>query len=187
MGITAELRNMIYRLVLVGNERVEVTLDFQEPALLQVSREVRDEAKSIYYCENEFVLLISSFSPALPILWTLKMNMLAKVGGMDVLLDPDMDAHWPNLMLWLQHLHTGSIVSDLQWVEQENDNVDSCKDLVEIMFRQVEDSRATPWVHVEKAMGHFRGLMAAFGEGWAPAKDGDQMMEDASEGGAFCL
>ena len=56
LGLPAELRNRIYRYALVGQAPVDVgakkTLD--EPALLAVCKQIRNEALAIYYHESRF-------------------------------------------------------------------------------------------------------------------------------------
>lgn len=64
LEMPAELRNEIYRMALptrtvrwfdrsspLKNDHI----DFDEPALLKVNRQIRDEAWSIYYMENKFI------------------------------------------------------------------------------------------------------------------------------------
>ena len=53
--IPGEIRNHIYRLVLVSNQRIHITsTPTPEPALLKTCRATRREAATIYYLENRF-------------------------------------------------------------------------------------------------------------------------------------
>jgi hypothetical protein len=53
--LPAELRNRIYREALLSPEPVR---EGQEPALLQISQQIRHEASGIWYGENQFIFTI---------------------------------------------------------------------------------------------------------------------------------
>lgn len=59
--LPAELRNRIYELVLLYNDGVRMSMNYrrewQPPALLHASRQVRAESSSIYYAHNTFQFL----------------------------------------------------------------------------------------------------------------------------------
>ncbi|KAF2173897.1 hypothetical protein M409DRAFT_48809 [Zasmidium cellare ATCC 36951] len=57
-NLPAELRNEIYRLALVKPNYLRTVVcgsTYKTPALLQVCRQIRNEAAGVYYGENKFV------------------------------------------------------------------------------------------------------------------------------------
>jgi hypothetical protein len=54
LTIPSELRNEIYRLALTSSERIEITENYTEPALLSTCRQIRNEATPILYLENNW-------------------------------------------------------------------------------------------------------------------------------------
>ena len=56
LKIPAELRNEIYRLVLISDEQIEIKDIYKEPALLSTCRQIRKEATPILYLGNSWVI-----------------------------------------------------------------------------------------------------------------------------------
>ncbi|CAK3747787.1 Hypothetical predicted protein [Lecanosticta acicola] len=54
-SLSAELRNFIYELVHVEKDSIVITSTLKEPALLSVCRQIRSEARKMWYLENQFV------------------------------------------------------------------------------------------------------------------------------------
>ena len=55
LELPGEIRNKIYRLVLVSDDNIDITITpTPEPALLNVCRTTLEEATTIYYLENSF-------------------------------------------------------------------------------------------------------------------------------------
>jgi hypothetical protein len=54
LTLPPELRNEIYRLALISSEKIDITKEYNEPALLSVSRKIRDEATPILYLRNQW-------------------------------------------------------------------------------------------------------------------------------------
>ncbi|KAK4549719.1 hypothetical protein LTR36_005020 [Oleoguttula mirabilis] len=165
--LPGELRNRIYRLVLIDDDLIQVEKEgFEEPPVLLVCHDIRSEALPIYYCENHFCLCVKSFNPTVALCWTRKIRELKKHYNISlpITVDMDMYANWSNLILWLQRLHTGDIFAGLDY-----DTTDGVEDYtIVVMMRQVEDLRSLPWTHVGKAMGHFRKLLSEHHDGdWA--------------------
>lgn len=67
LGIPGELRNQIYRLILVQDDPIKLTpTDHEQPALLRTCKQIRDEATSIFIEENQFSHEIISCEPIIP-------------------------------------------------------------------------------------------------------------------------
>ncbi|KAK5127562.1 hypothetical protein LTR85_006902 [Meristemomyces frigidus] len=170
--LPGELRNRIYRLHLAGpaaNGVIKVDRrKFAEPTLLLASRQIRYEALPLYYGENSFILRVASYNSTLPLRWTQKLaryENLYNLSHVRTEVREDGYAHWANLMLWLQRIHSGAV----RWAPTETEGDDDREGLaLDVMFRQVEQLRGLPWTHVEGIMGGFRRLLSvAFDGQWA--------------------
>lgn len=63
LNLPGELRNRIYRYVILDDDEIEVTSKGPgEPALLRTCTEIRQESIGLYYCENEFDLRIEHWN-----------------------------------------------------------------------------------------------------------------------------
>ena len=70
LGLPGELRNRIYRYVLVSDETIHIDPDcFQQPALLRTCTQVRNETSSIYYKENDFEFEVLEFNISALMSW----------------------------------------------------------------------------------------------------------------------
>ena len=57
LAIPGEIRNQIYRLVIVSDTKIRITsTPIPEPALLKTCQAIRREAIAVYYHENKFVV-----------------------------------------------------------------------------------------------------------------------------------
>lgn len=54
LSLPAELRNRIYEYALIEENEIAITADLHVPALLQTSRQIRREARSLYFEKNTF-------------------------------------------------------------------------------------------------------------------------------------
>ena len=72
LSVPPEIRNIIYRIVLVEGKIHGGTFEqlSPQPALLQVNRQVRQEALSIFYRENQFVWHILDYRAKEYIKWS---------------------------------------------------------------------------------------------------------------------
>lgn len=61
LTIPAEIRNRIYRLALYKPGYILVNKNYKLPALLQTTRKIRTEAKSIYFLEHNFRVDVTRF------------------------------------------------------------------------------------------------------------------------------
>ncbi|KAF2167339.1 hypothetical protein M409DRAFT_22149 [Zasmidium cellare ATCC 36951] len=113
LGLPAELRNAIYGYALVKQEPVKVyARTTQQPALLQVSRQMRDEASSIYYQDNEFELVVmdyngAAFAPFYSIIKRREYKVTQAVSSHR----PD----WKNLVAWMSAAY-----HDRAWGVEQN-------------------------------------------------------------------
>lgn len=58
LDLPAELREQIYRFTLTPYEYIIITASLKEPSLLSVNRQIRREARDLWYHNNNFVAKI---------------------------------------------------------------------------------------------------------------------------------
>jgi hypothetical protein len=117
--LSPELRNKIYRLVLVivpdyddYDPGFEIIVDkatgIPEPALLLSNKVIRSEASGIFYYENNFSCNVTDFDPAPMLLLRSKFTMPFSRHPMniEVVLDHG-SVDWKNLVSWVHMCHEG--------------------------------------------------------------------------------
>ena len=117
LELPAELRNDIYRFALVGDpeDKIKITPGMPnppyEPALLRVSRQVRNEASSIYYQENHFRFDMPNFDASAYIKWVraepIVRSRLQVWFKLQVI--TSCDVAWENLVRWLEAIHNREV------------------------------------------------------------------------------
>jgi hypothetical protein len=123
--LSPELRNRIYRLVLVIDHNDFFTSDFvtvdkangiPEPALLLTSKAIRSETSGIFYHENSFDCEIIDYDPVPMLLLQSKFKMPYRDLPIDVFTMRSKSGpafqwnyydRWKNLILWLHMCHRG--------------------------------------------------------------------------------
>ncbi|KAF7194813.1 hypothetical protein HII31_03834 [Pseudocercospora fuligena] len=133
LEMPAELRNEIYRMVLPTqtvrwfdpsrphkdpiNVRREDRIRFSEPAVLQVNRQMREEAWSIYYKQNQFIFNMWAMDARTLVKWCQvsprrsMANIVLSFDGRYV----EMWTYarqwwWPALLFWLEQFYYGKCV-----------------------------------------------------------------------------
>lgn len=107
LSLPAELRNRIYRLALVQDAEIRIAPSHSpppEPALLSTCRQVRGEARNIYYQDNTFLFGVSDFDAAMLVTFESRSrthrranHSLALGGG----------PNWANLKAWIRAVFEG--------------------------------------------------------------------------------
>ncbi|KAK3653160.1 hypothetical protein LTR56_004696 [Elasticomyces elasticus] len=115
--LPGEMRNRIYRLVLISNSNIRINhTGPSHPPLLLTCRAIRAESFVIYWKENQFVVPIPNYDSDLCIRWhtwrcylesTYRLSVDSR--GVDCCPD-DLDAalngdSWNNLIEWLERYH----------------------------------------------------------------------------------
>lgn len=81
MSLPPELRNMIWRLLLIDCEPIDLTAHAKAanvPATLQVCRQIRQEAFAMYYSGNDFVATVKDANTAYVCCW---LDVIGVEGG----------------------------------------------------------------------------------------------------------
>ena len=116
LKLPAEIRNQIYRLVLLSHQKLKIgTDDALQPDLTKVCRQIRCETLSIFYGNNEFVFDMYNFNCTGMVIWHRMLDSNYAVGPKDgtvmnlqpILPDQKVVAR-ENLMRWAQEYLDGS-------------------------------------------------------------------------------
>ncbi|KAI7361076.1 hypothetical protein KC354_g8359 [Hortaea werneckii] len=103
LKIPGELRNVIYRLVLLCDERIKINKRHRKmPPLLRTCQQVYAEARSIYFGENSFGVTVRHLRP---IVSRHHWVVGSDTNLMDVNLKLIGKFDWENLMSWLRRYH----------------------------------------------------------------------------------
>ncbi|KAK4995285.1 hypothetical protein LTR66_004870 [Elasticomyces elasticus] len=106
LRLPGELRNKIYRMALIwGIARLQIQRGRdKQPALIQVCRQIRREAFSIFFQEAPFQVDIVGLDGTDIIEW-MRPHRGRFTNG--VTLNLVGDPSWPNLLRWMQEIHAG--------------------------------------------------------------------------------
>ena len=155
--IPGELRNAIYRYVLVEDEQDEIQIDDSnhvQPALLRTNAQIREEASKIYYEENRFVVKICDLKLA-PQLehWVWRRT---KRPQPDMLYDGNRS--WKNFKEWLR-MYWRKL--DVTAVDPVAEYYDGNIVIYQQAFYLVDAMSRSSWKTVDKALEAFKTAVDA--------------------------
>lgn len=177
LDISGELRNRIYREVLVLPESVHVaSTGYEHPALLHTCKQVRQEATSIFFQENVFAFAIDRFDSTPLIRFRNRAPSMALIGG-PFQQGPwlrDQSPNWQNLEEWLnQFYHCNCIGSPTpEYMLKIGAEVMGRLTLYYIiggMFEIVKQARVAgiSWSIAKKMFEGHRPILIALDKAWA--------------------
>ena len=171
LRLPAELRNDIYRLVVVSPNAIRVGVTgFNEPPILTVSKQIRREASAILFAENSFVVTIHDYNVTGSEKWTDKMhaaNQLGcpcswKCGGS---FSNTTVPNWMNLLEWMKGYHAGSVRN---YIHRPSTMTGLSLEYLILggMFVVVESMKGQPWHEVDRVLQEHRRILAAVDARW---------------------
>ncbi|KAF7185428.1 hypothetical protein HII31_13275 [Pseudocercospora fuligena] len=182
LSIPAEMRNRIYRLVLLeyatnpkindgGFGRVQFLPHGphpQEPSLLQTCTQIRKEASSIYYMENRFVFEARDCDITLAMDWFSSSKLRRQS---DISLALSGNPNWKNLITWLQAAFKnkiGFMASEPSWSRTPSDNA-MCWQVPHAMrlVKMLKVEQQMSWAQVEAMLEVVHDLMVSLDPKWA--------------------
>ncbi|KAK5127474.1 hypothetical protein LTR85_006813 [Meristemomyces frigidus] len=174
--LPGELRNRIYREVLVERQRIVIGgTGIAEPLLLLASKEIRNEAITIFYTENAFRVTVQDYNsdPCLPVTRMIRrveeehrITVKCCCTSCRAWLNPN----WPNLIQWLQRYHGGSVLQDISPPERLLQRpVETSTSLLVPggMFRIVDGMVGKDCEEVKAVLLHQRFILRRLDERWA--------------------
>lgn len=172
--------NRIYRLVLVAGEDISVDRHYSAPALLQVCRKIRNEAKSIYFLEQTFRVDVTGFESKYYSAWLHKLGgdeyygKMVK-GGNLALTTIGSDIRWKPLLVWCQAFYEGSLPG-CRVIDQEGRS--AAEKVASRAFRFVDKLKhKLDWKEIKEILWQYRLGIEDTAAGWWGFDD-EQMLEE---------
>lgn len=165
LGLPGEIRNKIYRHALVvhdtshqpGSDLLDPIPE--QPALLRTCEQIRSEAASIYYAENQFCLFLDDFIDTPAIAWIEHASRYVDRQQLQVQWDWGIwgvrHGDWPNLLQMLRHAHEGRLPpfeASAMWSESTGHGTDKH---LERLFAITPGLAEVPWTNVEQVLQHY--------------------------------
>ncbi|KAK5117151.1 hypothetical protein LTR85_008919 [Meristemomyces frigidus] len=147
LRLPPELRNELFRNVLLEDRVVVNATHHETPGLLRTWHQLRDEASSIFYQENKFLVEFVDLKPsAPPHHWT-----MVKWSSRDMAFTCLGHMNWANLKTWLKRYHEsrGAYPGLSENGDDEVDYMSRAFDVVQAMF-------AVAWDTVDTVLEHYR-------------------------------
>jgi hypothetical protein len=104
LSLPAEIRNMIYRHSLVETV-IKIPRDTSppnEPGLLQVNRQIRQETCRLYYTQNKFLWSIWAYNADIHIKWCRSSPFRLRSSTAYIFIGP---RNWENIVRWLEAVY----------------------------------------------------------------------------------
>ncbi|KAK4548839.1 hypothetical protein LTR36_008612 [Oleoguttula mirabilis] len=151
MSLPGELRNHIYRLALLSPSRVQIRHDtVGQPGLLQTCHQIRNEAKPIYYKENEFTVTVTNFDFGLDMFFIQQCIPHTQIEVCVQLVHIGRGS-WEHLLRGLKNCHEGRL-GGLGY----KDGQDVFWNYAARAFQMVKDLEGCPWPQVRDALDKYR-------------------------------
>ena len=172
--LPGELKNKIYRSVLVSDRSIEVdSSGLQEPALLLACKQSRREAMGIFYGENEFIIQHPNYDGSTPVKWTRKarsikaqckvqMNCMGYCAPGSSTGTP----HWATLLLWLKRYHDNSVLIRFPPPSRVPAETPVAQTILGVMFEIARGLRTRPWAEVETLLEEHHHILVKLDPRW---------------------
>lgn len=180
LSLPAELRNRVYRLVLLENRPIRVTQSGfdQGGGLLSTCKQIRQEALKIYYYENKFLVITPKWNTdTLVSFHTETLRLQLRVGPYGVrcnLASTSQEPHWANLLEWARRLHS----RELSWWSSNEDGYTLSGTRGTVAFNVCRamrimacEMRAMPWSQVKEVLAPQRIVLASVDKRWLEEKE----------------
>lgn len=174
LDLPGELKNRIYRLVLVRPEGEVVDVNStgydRGGGLLGTCKEIRSEALKIFYYENEFSGKVHYFDISFMVKWSITLQRLRLSPKKAKLAGPiGQQPCWKNLLHWTKCYHQGVVHAKAVSPEQLQKRGEKglMWHLLAVMFETVRTLHKQPWKLVEKVILRMRPSFTAEDPKWA--------------------
>ncbi|SMR41905.1 unnamed protein product [Zymoseptoria tritici ST99CH_1E4] len=165
LSIAAELRNRIYQDVLLTDQTTQVTPALHEHALVSTCRQIRTEARRMWFIENRFLIVVTDCDAQLAERW-FRLLMTARLPSA---VDARMTMrwlgkpHWANLMRWCKTIYDHRrppLFDDLKMTKN------TLVAVAVTAVRLVWSGRFQSWPVCQRALEALRGLAGILDEDW---------------------
>lgn len=171
--LPGEIRNMIYRLVLLKESAIVVTPTGYDRSggLLVTCKDLRAESICIYYAENDFTHIVEKFNSE---------PLMRFCSGVQAIEGPSIccnitfrrywsrPLHWRNLMAWLEAYHSQKICLGFHSPQHlsTTGRTEMRAYLVGTMFETALKMRQQPWAFVKDILEVHRPSLALIDSRW---------------------
>lgn len=178
LSLPGELKNRIYRLVLVKSEDNPIVVTStgydRGGGLLQTCKEVRREGLKIFDYENKFTHLVRRYNctPVYEFVHSLEScSRVIDPGKVNLDGANDGEPCWSNVLRWLRRIHNYKVlpcVDDLGTEQLRRENVTDMESHTQrIMFSIAARLQDQPWDFVEDMLVGMRPSLVVVDERWA--------------------
>ncbi|EME44790.1 hypothetical protein DOTSEDRAFT_53774 [Dothistroma septosporum NZE10] len=176
-NLPGELRNRIYRLVLVeGVDEVHGYIEYtntgyDRPGLLNTCKAVRLEARTIFYYENNFFTTPTKYDSTTLLAWRQHLPTLGiATKGIKARIRMlwGSEANWPNLMIWLQRFHAEDVTIPALSMAKISGHVQSKVNhyIIAGLFESAKKLRDQPWIVAEGVLVQQRPVLGFLDTRW---------------------
>lgn len=183
LSLPAELRNRIYRLVLLRHRTIRVTKSGfnQGSGILATCKQIRYEALKIYYYENAFSVSTPKWNTDALVCFNTqicRLGLQVEPGkGMCIFTIIDrasLEPHWANLLEWARLLHSKT----MSWTHSNKESYalsGYCGTVAYNVGRAMRitacQMRALPWSQVKEVLAAHRIVLASVDKRWLEEKE----------------
>lgn len=164
LALPAELRNNIYTFALVNTEPVDIDSSCNEPGLLLVNRQIRAEARKIYYTSNQFFVVIQDCDDDLLHKFAMHCKGLNMTENIPILLRVNPAKNWANLQKWCERIWKDESTGPN---EHRSEDAGICTVIVAAykIARQHRDSGRS-WSECALALENLKAVAEKLDPGW---------------------
>jgi hypothetical protein len=166
LRLSAEIRNAIYRCVLVETAEIRITSSNipEDPSLLSVCRQVRRKAKTMYYRANKFAFQIFDYDGIFMVKW---LQSSADHAACQCIVKYTGVQNWSNMCAWLKATYEWKI--DAGYPVQKGDGEASLLVGVFSMVMRMRKEEKS-WGEVERYLDDIHQILTAGSGSWGWVK-----------------
>lgn len=170
LQLAPELRNHIWEYAVIDSNVIAIDDGWHEPGLLLACKQIRNEARPFFYCQNSFTAHPTEYNSDIYIPVTKRYRELQKSCGIRlpytsaavVTLGPN----WSNVLEWLRRFHARE-VNQIVLPPTRAPGMPLDMKVVGTMFESLDYMKSTPWVEVAQVMEEHHQLLVAIDRRWA--------------------
>lgn len=175
LELPPEMRNRIYRYTLLTDRFVGVSAThLPEPAVLLACKQIRQEASSIYYNENRFLLDMVAFETAPILRWRNKELSVGRFSDCKIMTEAfvpvNMTPNWPNLVTWFKLWRDGKVDISFERPslgDKEEQRAEGLEGkVIGAMFSMVDEMSRLPWKATERVLKEQHRVLVAIDPRW---------------------
>lgn len=178
LDLPPELRNRIYREVLLKTDSIQVTgQGYERPSLLTTCRQIRSEGLSIFYHENSFSILMSDYDISVWHKWIRRGAELPDSIFKDrrvraEIMVASTAPNWSNLLSWLRVYHEVKGCPGMRRPAELSEVRSRTTEILVTagMFVSVAHLDSLPWARVKELLEHQRPVLVSCAMGWGPTE-----------------